>query len=224
MILRWLARGRAGRLLVFFNGWGMDERVVAGLAPPRASDLLEIHDYADLDAGELERAVGPYPSFSLVAWSLGVWAAAAVCAGLRRVPERAIAINGTCRPIDDEFGIPPALFRATAERYSQASRDSFVRRMCGSPEALAGFHGRAPLRDLANQGAELRALERAAATPAPPALFSLAIVGRHDRIMPPGNQQRFWGPVAPVTTLDIPHYPFFGLCSWEEIIGGATGR
>lgn len=225
MKLRWLARAGAARLLVFFNGWGMDEWVVAGIAPPPASDLLEIHDYTDLDAGELECVLESYPSCSLVAWSFGVWAAAAVFAGLRRAPQRAVAINGTCRPIDEACGIPPRLFQATVERFSAASRDSFFRRMCADAETLASFRSRAPRRDLADQAAELRALGLGvAAAPVPPSIFSQVVVGRRDRIMPPENQRRCWDTATALKVLPIPHYPFFDLQSWEEILGGAAGR
>lgn len=224
MKLCWIARGGSARLLAFFNGWGMDERVVAGLAPPPDADLLEVHDYSDLDAGEIGRVLESYRSFSVVAWSLGVWAAAAVLGGLRRAPERAVAINGTCRPIDDAYGIPSQLFRATVERYSAASRDSFVRRMCGGAGALAHFRSRETRRDLAGQAAELRALELGvAAAPAPPSIFTGAIVGRRDRIMPPENQRRFWDPGTPARVLPIPHYPFFDLCGWGEILGDSGG-
>lgn len=225
MKTRWLARDGARRLLVFFNGWGMDERVVADLAPPPGTDLLEVHDYKDPAAGELERALAPYPSFALVAWSLGVWAAAAVFAGLGRAPERAVAINGTCRPIDEERGIPPRLFRATAEAFGEDSRRSFERRMCGGAEALVHYHGRAPQRDLADQAGELRALELSiSASPEPPSLFSLALVGSRDRIVPPESQRRFWERTAPALVLPIPHYPFFDLRSWAEILDGAADR
>lgn len=225
MKLTWLAHGGARRLLVFFNGWGMDEQVVAGVDPPPACDLLEVHDYSERGGDALERVLAGYPSFSLVAWSLGVWAAAEVFAGLRRVPETAVAVNGTCRPIDEACGIPPRLFRATVAGYTAASRDAFVRRMCGNPAALATYSSRSSRREPADQAAELRAVEAGvAATPAPPSIYSLAIIGRGDRIMPPESQRRGWGAATAVRVLPIPHYPFHDLRSWEEILDGAGGR
>lgn len=221
----WLARRGAPRLLVFCNGWGMDEGVVAELAAPPATDLLEVHDYAGLDAGAFGRALAPYRSYRLVAWSLGVWASAVLVAATGRAPEGAIAINGTCRPIDEACGIPPRLFRDTVERCSAASRDSFERRMCGGAAALAHFRARAPQRDVTDQAAELRALEKGiAAAPAPASIFSQAIVGLRDGIMPPESQRRSWGAETAVRSLPLPHYPFFDLTSWDEILGGAGDR
>jgi hypothetical protein len=220
MKLNWLAQRGAPQLLLFFNGWGMDERVVAHLAPPAGCDLLEVHGYADRDGAPLERVLAGYGSFVLVAWSFGVWAAAVVLAAVRRVPAVAVAINGTCRPIDAEYGIPPQLYRATLERFSAPALDSFTRRMCGGPEALAHYRARASRRSLDDQGDELRALAAdVPATPVPASPFTRAIVGSADRIVPPRHQSRCWEGAAATSVLPLPHYPFCALERWEQILG-----
>ena len=223
MRLHWQVRAGHSRLLLFFNGWGMDERLLGMFEPPEGRDLLAVCDYADLQGEEAVRAaVARYPAADLVAWSMGVWAAATVFAqeGARFV--KAVAVNGTGRPIDDEYGIPAGLFHATLDGFSERARDSFFRRMCDGPDLRGEFLPHAPLREVEDQRRELLALARtAAAGVQPPGPFTSAVVGSRDRIMPPENQLRYWQGVIPCRTVNLPHLPFSRRAGWREILEGA---
>jgi hypothetical protein len=221
--LHWKIRAGHPRLLLFFNGWGMDERILDMIEPPEGRDLLDVCDYADLQGEDaLRAAVARYPAADLVAWSMGVWAAATVFAqGGARFGE-AVAVNGTGRPIDDECGIPAGLFHATLESFSGRARDSFFRRMCDGPDLRGEFLPHAPLREVEDQRRELLALARtAAAGVQPPGPFTSAVVGSRDRIMPPENQLRYWQGVIPCRTAHLPHLPFSRRMGWREILARA---
>lgn len=222
MRLHWQVREEHPRLLVFFNGWGMDQRLLAMIAPPAGRDLLAVCDYTDLQGADAVRAaVARYPAAELVAWSMGVWAAATVFGAAGARFDTAVAVNGTGRPIDDEYGIPTGLFHATLESFSERARDSFFRRMCDGRDACGEFIPYAPLRDVEDQRRELFALAgRAAAGLPPPGPFTSAVVGTRDRIMPPENQVRYWQGVIPCRTVRLPHLPFSRRAGWPEILGG----
>ena len=221
MRLHWQVREGHPRLLLFFNGWGMDERLLGMIEPPAGRDLLAVCDYTDLRAAdEVRAAVARYPAADLVAWSMGVWAAATVFAQERVRFGTAVAVNGTGRPIDDEYGIPAGLFHATLESFSARARDSFFRRMCDGREACAEFLPHAPLRDVEDQRRELLALAGEAGDGVPPpGPFTSAVVGSRDRIMPPENQLRYWQGVVPCRAVKLPHLPFSRRSGWREIFG-----
>jgi biotin synthesis protein BioG len=219
--LHWGIRAGHPRLLLFFNGWGMDERILGMIEAPEGRDLLAVCDYVDLQGEDAVRAaVARYPAADLVAWSMGVWAAANVFRSTAPRFDKAVAVNGTGRPVDDEYGIPTGLFRATLDGFSERARESFFRRMCDGREACGEFLPHAPLRDVEDQRRELLALARdAAAGVPPPGSFTSAVVGSRDRIMPPENQLRYWQGVIPCRTANLPHLPFSDRSGWREILG-----
>ncbi len=221
MRLHWQVRKQHRRLLVFFNGWGMDERLLAMIAPPAGRDLLAVCDYTDFDGADTVRAaVARYPAVDLVAWSMGVWAAAAVFGSRGPCFGQAVAVNGTGRPIDDEYGIPVSLFHATLDNFSERARDSFFRRMCDGRDACGEFLPHAPLRDVEDQRRELHALARGAGEGVPPpGPFTGAVVGARDRIMPPENQLRYWRGAIPCRTVNLPHLPFSRGVGWPDLLG-----
>jgi len=221
MRLHWQVREGHPRLLLFFNGWGMDERILGMIAPPGGRDLLAVCDYTDLRGADAVRAaVAAYPGADLVAWSMGVWAAATVFGSGAALFGTAVAVNGTGRPIDDEYGIPTGLFHATLAAFSERARDSFFRRMCDGRDACGEFLPFGPLREVEDQRRELLALARdAGAGVPPPGPFTIALVGSRDRIMPPENQMRYWQGVIPCRTASLPHLPFARRVGWRELLG-----
>jgi biotin synthesis protein BioG len=122
----WINKKNNPDLLLFFNGWGMDEKPFNHLAVDNDLDILMVYDYTTLDD---VKELDAYKTVHLVAWSLGVFAAAKVLAGKKFAS--AVAINGTLKPIDEGEGIAPAIFQGTIDLWSEASRMKFNRRMCG---------------------------------------------------------------------------------------------
>lgn len=212
-------------LLLFFNGWGMDRRVADHLSStysdgaPHGRDFVLLYDYRDLSLPEwLQEAIGGARSVDLMAWSLGVWAACH--AGLDRI-DRAVAINGSCFPVDASRGIPPDIFSGTLEQWNDANRVRFERRMYASipPEKCDTVRS---ARQSGEQQDELRSIGAAVRVPSPSPSswrYSRAYIGGRDMIFTPDNQRRAWHEIGvPVTEIaDMPHFPFFHLDTLQEL-------
>ncbi len=211
---------RAGRetLILFFNGWSRDASGVAALAAD-GFDVAEASDYTTLDS-DLPSLAASYPKRILIAWSLGVWAAAKVFGGSGIEFEDAVAINGTPRPVSAEFGIAPEIFEGTAAHWhEERARERFLLRMAGDRAGLA----RLPeaRRTPESQQSELAAIARqVAASPetASASPFHRAVIGTADRIFPAAAQRAFWRAAeVEAAERDLPHYPFFGISGWREV-------
>ena len=210
MNIDFLRRKDSPTLELFFAGWGMDSRPFAWAAEsPQVADcdFAVCYDYTSLalDGVDWRR----YREVRVRAWSLGVYAASLVLPGLSCAVSTAVAINGTLRPVDDEFGIPVAVYEATIEQFSAESLDRFNRRMCGAHKAV--FEARRPLRGVGSLLDELRSIRACAVEGARPQFtaWTRAVLGKKDKIFPVANQRRAWAetPVAQaVLELDEPHY------------------
>lgn len=209
MIQKYIIHEGNPRLLLFFAGWGADETPFKAYRPA-GSDFMICYDYRDLsfDADILKA----YEQVNVVGWSMGVWAAsqtlgrliadgkndathadAKSTGHLRLSLGKSIAINGTPFPIDEERGIPPAIYRGTLEGLTDASLHKFLRRMCADSKAFREFLAVTPRRPLEELREELAAIETAYTTgKAYPFGWDVSIVAAEDRIIPPGNQQTAW--------------------------------
>jgi biotin synthesis protein BioG len=224
MKTHWVRRDGGTGLILFLNGWGMDGGTVR-LEPPSGWDLVTFFDYRDLEVDEAARHLpGEYATVVLVAWSMGVWAAGGF-AHLAGKIAGAVAVNGTRRPIDDGEGIPRRLYEETVRNFSEASRQSFTRRMCGGGPAAERFNEGKPQRELEDQRQELEAIRRHqnAGLPTAPYPFDAALIGSRDRIVPPLHQRRHWKSVRQVLLPGMPHFPFFHL-GWEALLEHAGLR
>ncbi|MCF6176922.1 MAG: DUF452 family protein [Victivallaceae bacterium] len=218
MQFNWLNRQNRATLILFFNGWGMDASAVSSLSCD-GFDLLEINDYT---TSTPLPALQEYDQTILIAWSLGVFTAAQ-CA---IKPDLAIAINGTLRPINETFGIPPEIFQGTIDNWHERGRNKFNRRMCGDRETLAHFNASPPCRTIEAQQKELMAIRDTVKThPEPTNIFDVAMISSGDRIMPPTAQTAYWEEQkTAIITLDAPHYLFNRWNSWKELIDCAKNR
>ena len=198
-----LQRGIGGRLAVFFAGWGMDENPFAGFRSPD-SDILLCHDYRSLDFPP--SLLEPYDAVRVVAWSLGVWAAAALMAEIPRLAEDAVAFNGTPFPVDEARGIPPAIFQGTLQGLSASTLARFDRRMCGDASSLAQYNLVHPRRSVESLAEELSWIGRESAVRAVAPTFRRAVVGRRDAIFTCANQRNAWEGLCPVDEVEKAHY------------------
>ena len=211
--------GRKG-IILFFTGWGMDPAATAHLA---AGDY-EVRTFWDYTAlpDALPDALPRDHELHLVAFSLGVWAAAQLPwepGSLRS----ALALNGTLAPRDDTQGIPPAVFDGTAENWLlPRARERFLFRMTGSPSAAQEFsYGtRTPEDQKAELEAIARACQKAAEPPTPQKCpYTRALIGTRDRIFPPQAQRLAWENAGvTITEREVPHHCLASLNSWEEVL------
>lgn len=195
----------SGRLILVFAGWGMDPNVFEGLHHD-GYDMAMVWDYRDF--GIDWSVLDSYSEICVVAWSLGVYAAAMTCHGIDSRITLRIAVNGTIWPVHDSLGIPEAVYRGTAANLDDRRLEKFFRRMCGDRDTYASFSARAPRRPVSELVDELNAIwpQPVLANPLVRG-WDRAYIGRTDAIFPAVNQQRAWDSAGvPVTALDAPHY------------------
>ena len=211
MNIDFLRRSGSPTLELFFAGWGMDSRPFAWAAdaPHTADcDFAVCYDYTDIQLDKVNQANAQLHGYSKVrvrAWSLGVYAASLVLPDMGCAISTAVAINGTLWPVDDELGIPHAVYDATAANLTAESLERFNRRMCGAHRAV--FESRRPLRSVDSLRAELLRIRECAADRSRPQFtgWTQAVLSSRDKIFPIANMRRAWA-ATPQLELDEPHY------------------
>ncbi|MBL6452150.1 MAG: DUF452 family protein [Porphyromonas sp.] len=219
----------ARQLIIYFCGWGMTPATVSHLTLPDQCDLLALYDYRSLKLSD-DLADLPWDSYeavTIVAWSLGVWAAEQVIPHWSTLPtiQRLIAVAGSPYPMHDQWGIPSQIFIGTLEGLTDENRQRFNRRMCGGKryKQLYDILSERPTTELRD---ELQAVydslatsEEPETTPHTRLAWDLAIIGERDQIFPAKNLSTLWEAVN-VPTLLLPdgdHYLFDLWHSWSEL-------
>lgn len=181
-------------LALFCLGWGCDEQAAQPLARRLGMKAIYLYDWRTMPTPP---SLEGYDKVYLIAWSFGVWAAEQL---LSDVPfTRAIALNGTPLPCDEQLGIGLKRLKVTLRGIQSGGREEFDRRTYGQ----VVMHPRPIEADIA----ELETLIEAAQRPYTPSIkWDTAIVGSRDTIFPPQNMLAYWGERAKV--LPLPHYPF----------------
>ena len=142
MRYKWLNKEGNNKLILFFNGWGMDENVVKHL-DCEDYDVLMFYDYNTLDSDFDFNSLNIYPEKNLIAWSMGVMVGGKYLDKLSLL-KQTIAINGTLKPIDAEFGIHPKIYDLTIKGFDENGRDRFIKSMFDTQPPPA-FQARSPL-------------------------------------------------------------------------------
>lgn len=203
MIQHFIIRKGHPRLILFFAGWGMDFRPFADYHPVD-SDFLICYDYRS-PAFDY-RLLQPYDEVCLVAWSMGVWAASQVFSS-GEYTLHSTAINGTNFPVDNERGIPHAVFTGTLNGLTPVSLQKFFRRMCGSSRSLEAFLEHAPQRSLEELKEELACIgEQSLSQPFASFKWDKAIIGLQDYIFAADNQLRAFSAGTEIVQVEAPHY------------------
>jgi Uncharacterized protein conserved in bacteria len=202
------------RLILIFNGWGFDERIIRGI-DSSTYDLLLVYDYAT-PGNELEEYTRPYREIVVVAWSYGVFMANRYCNDRHNIVKR-IAINGTLYPIHDEYGIPERIFRATLLNFSEQSREKFYLRVFGGAAAYKDVKEKLPVRSVEDQRNELIYLaELFQCDTDIKSAWDLALISDSDKIVPFRHMKAAWGDVGQVVKGE--HYIDFDMVIRQYII------
>lgn len=221
---QWLHKKGKERLILFCNGWGMDEMPLSPLVS-HEWDVLMFCNYVDLvpDIG-LDSLFSSYKEIALISWSMGVWAGQQIFSSYQDKLSASLAINGTLCPIHDRLGIPEDVIRATLTHFDEKGRLKFYHRMCRDRGLYRTFLNRKPRRSLADQKRELAyLLEIAHCDFEEMPIYRRALIADHDFIMPTANQLLFWAGKK-VRQVDGYHFLFYSYQSWDELLKEAEGR
>lgn len=70
----WVIKNNSKKLIIFFNGWSLDENIVNHFNSADY-DVLMFNDYCNLEiADETIEKINSYSEINVIAWSFGVWA------------------------------------------------------------------------------------------------------------------------------------------------------
>lgn len=174
------------KLILIFTGWSIDPDLYRDINV-EGWDVAVAYDYSDMlfDLSHLKS----YSTIWLFAWSLGIKAASAVLP-----PELitgAYAINGSLNPVDDEEGIPVAIYEGTLNNLDNRNLSKFRRRMLSDSETFKTLFdsdfSNDEIESLRGQLASLRDIREHGNLP-----WRKAFIADGDKIFPPENLKRSW--------------------------------
>lgn len=203
MKYKWLNKKQNESLIVFFNGWGMDESVVS-LLDCENFDVIMFYDYNSLDVDFDFQNLEKYKTKHLVAWSMGVMTASLF--NIKYFSKT--AINGTLKPIDNKFGIPERIYDLTIRGFDEKGAERFIKNIFNETCDLPKIN-----RTIENQKSELFALKTYSANP--DFKYTKVLISNYDKIIPTQNQCAFWG-IEP--NLNTGHCPFLLFKKWSELL------
>ena len=207
MKYKWLNKENNSEVIIFFNGWGMEENVVEHLAYD-GHDVLMFFDYNNLETDFDFSTLSEYKKRSMVAWSMGVMISTIFAEKIGDVLH-STAINGTLKPIDKNFGIKPKVYDLTIKLFSKESRDKFVQNMFNT-NILSSLTVK---RTLENQKSELIAIKDYKANEN--FKFDRILISSDDLIIPTLNQVNYWK-IEPNIQGGHCVFPLFK--SWGELL------
>lgn len=206
MEYKWLKKTNSSKnkkIIIFFNGWGMDEGIIEHLEMSDF-DIVMFYDYNFLETDFDFNIIKNYQESYLVAWSMGVMTATFFNVNYTKK----IAINGTLKPIDDLYGIPNKIYKLTMKSFSEKGAERFMKNMFKDFADIPIIK-----REFENQKSELKALAGYKANL--DFKYDKIIISSEDKIIPTKNQEAFWGINA---NIDSGHAPFILFKKWSEIL------
>ncbi len=181
MQYKWLNRQNNKKVIAFFNGWGMDEKIVEHLNCD-SFDVITFFDYRTLD--EINFDFSFYEEKNLIAWSMGVYVCNYFYEKFKDF-DSLIAINGTQKPIDDIYGIPVLIYNLTVDNFNELSCSKFMKKISSNVN-LKDYCSR-NLEELKQELIAIRDLKVNNYL-----VFNKAILSTKDRIFPYKNMKNFW--------------------------------
>ena len=211
MKYKWLTQNyKNDNLIYFFNGWGMDESVLNILKKPLNTDILMFYDYQNLEINnDVFDECLKYKNKYLISWSMGVMISTIFANKLGK-PDKKIAINGTIKPIDDNYGILKKIYDLTINNFNQSSCEKFIKRMF-----VNNLNINLPIKPLDELKNELLSLKTYKGDEN--ISFDLVYISEYDKIITSKNQLNFWkNRNEKIVMLNCGHFPFFNFKSLNE--------
>ncbi len=206
MQYKWLQKNISQNLIIFFNGWGMNEKAVQHLDKEnqitKNFDCLHFYDYQNITMPTIDFST--YQHIYLIAWSMGIYMSNA----LTLPYTKKIAFCGTGNPISIKEGIPPKVYQLTINNFNEQTQAIFNKKI--------GFSLNSQQTNTALKN-ELIAIQEYQFTKK--TFFDIAFIAKNDCIFPFENQKNYWEHNANKSIiLETKHYPFHLFTSWKEIL------
>ena len=202
------------RLIVFFAGWGCDERQFAELKDP-ADDVLILFDYDDL---KIPFDFSKYAELNVIAYSAGVFVSSLLNAGLPRVKKR-VAVNGNPYLFDENLG----LSKQTVNILASVNLDNYLefrrRYMVETDEEFEEYNRLQSLRSVESCAGELNFLKELYASRKSDIRddFDKAVFSENEPFFNLDNQKKFYdGRIGIVAATR--HHLFFKFKSFRDIL------
>jgi len=203
-------------IILFFNGWGMDDRVIAHINHTKY-DVVMFNEYHNFNFDK--SILDGYEQIFIVAWSLGVWVANNIIQSHNVKVNKTIAINGTLQPIDNLKGISFDIFQGTIDNWNESTRTKFQTRMFKSRQIFSQNINKLPIRTIAEQKDELIALQKAILSQTlESAIWDKVYCGTDDLIFGHINQKQAWQNASNIIDKEMSHFPFLELNNWDTIV------
>ena len=217
MRYKWLNQKHNEKLIIFFNGWGMDENIVSHL-DSTGFDVLMFYDYNTLDTDFDFELLNIYNEKNLIAWSMGVMIGSLMQPLTRHFVissgGKSVAINGTLKPISAEYGIHPKIYDLTIKGFNEKGRERFISSMFDTQyESIPHPTHLSNGREISNQLSELIALKNYSSDE--DFKYDKVVISDSDKIIPTKSQVNFWK-IEP--NLKGGHCPFFQFKNWSELL------
>ena len=200
------------KLILFFNGWAMNETVVNHLKNDDF-DILILFDYRDLNFNLSQFDFKKYDKKYLICWSMGVYVSNLFKKELNDFNKK-IAINGTNKIIDNSFGIPEKIYKITVKLLNEDSFDKFIKNMFNNGKLNPNV---TITRTLAELKEELISIQKIKISEELD--FDCAIISSDDKIVPSKNQLNFWeNKQTEIKKINSTHCPFEIYSSWIDLL------
>ena len=207
----WLNKKENKKLIVFFNGWGMNETPVKHLAF-EDFDVLLLFDYRDLNFDLSQFDFSQYQKKYLICWSMGVYVSNLFKNELQNFNKK-IAINGTTKIIDNDFGIPEKIYKVTVKFLNEDSCDKFIKNMFDVGKLNPNITITKTLKELKEELISIQNIKLDKELD-----FDCAIISNNDKIIPTKNQINFWENKLSAKIISSTHCPFEIFKKWSELL------
>ena len=214
MRYKWINKASNRKVIIFFNGWGVDEEFIE--LKYDNYDFIVFYGYRD---GNVENSIiediNSYDESYIIAWSMGVLMSNFITDKLINI-KKSIAINGTLKILNNEFGIAEKIFQNTLDNLTQNSFRAFMNNMFF--EKNIGIKNEVNIEILKK---ELEFIKIINDNNDYTNFFTTTIIGARDIIVPFKRQKKYWEvevKTAIVILKEEGHFPFYFFKSWGDIL------
>jgi len=214
MKISWLHRSGNKNLIIFFSGWSIEPSDMEFLNSENF-DVVMLHGVRSNDIPEFNFC--GYEHKIVVAFSFGVFLSAMLEKITLGANEK-YAINGTLKPIDNNFGIRESIFQKTMEDLSPETLEMFRQNLFDDETSISRFSENSKNDDIEILKKELEFIHHCTKScDVCNCDFDKVLISKNDKIISYKNQMRFWADKK-TEIIDSGHFPFYVFSSWDEIV------